>query len=73
LHELGIERLFVTGLATDYCVRQTVLDARRLGFQVVLLQDGIKGIDASPGDSSRAVADMQGAGAFIAQSSTIGM
>jgi len=73
LRELGVERLFVTGLATDYCVRQTVLDARRLGFQVVVLRDAIKGIDASPGDSSRAVADMQGAGAFITQSSTIGI
>ena len=73
LRDLRIERLYVTGLATDYCVRQTVLDALRLGFQVVVLEDAIKGIDAAPGDSSRAIADMRTAGAIVAQSSAIGI
>jgi nicotinamidase/pyrazinamidase len=73
LRELEAERLFITGLATDYCVRQTVLDARRLGFQVVVLEDAVRGIDAVPGDSARALEEMRAAGAVIAKSSAIGL
>jgi nicotinamidase/pyrazinamidase len=73
LRELHAERLFVTGLATDYCVRQTVLDARRLGFQVVVLEDAVRGIDATPGDSARAMDEMRAAGAVVAGSSAIGL
>lgn len=53
--------LYVGGLATDYCVRATVLDARREGFDVVVLSDGIAGID--PATSERAVEEMRAAGA----------
>jgi len=73
LREVNAERLYVTGLATDYCVRQTVLDARRLGFQVVVMEDAIRGIDASPGDSAKAIDEMRTAGAIIAKASTLGL
>lgn len=56
-------RLFVGGLATDYCVLQSVLDARRLGYEVVLLQEAMRAVDVKPGDGERAVAAMLAAGA----------
>ena len=73
LQEVSADRLYVTGLATDYCVRQTVLDARRLGFQVVVLEDAIRGLDAGPGDSAKALDEMRAAGAIIAKASTLGL
>jgi nicotinamidase/pyrazinamidase len=73
LRDVNAERLFITGLATDYCVRQTVMDARKLGFQVVVLEDAVRGIDAVPGDSARAMDEMRAAGAAIAKSSAIGL
>jgi nicotinamidase-related amidase len=54
----GIKRVFVGGLATDYCVKSTVLDALKLGFETILLEDAIRGVDAKPGDSKRAIAEM---------------
>lgn len=59
----GVERLFVGGLATDYCVKHTVLDGLKEGFQVVLLEDAVRGVDLQPGDSERAIAEMIRAGA----------
>lgn len=59
----GVERLFVGGLATDYCVKHTVLDGLKEGFQVVLLEDAVRGVDLQPGDSERAIAEMVRAGA----------
>jgi nicotinamidase/pyrazinamidase len=63
LHRLGVSRLFVGGLATDYCVKHTVLDGLKEGFQVVLIQDAVKGVDVQPGDSERAIQEMTQAGA----------
>lgn len=63
----GIEHLYVGGVATDYCVRHTVLDARREGFQVTVLEDAIRGVDLVPGDSERALQEMAEAGARIAR------
>lgn len=63
LKRRGIERVFVGGLATDYCVRSTVLDALKLGFEVVLLEDAIRGVDVKPGDSDRAIEEMMKEGA----------
>ena len=58
LKDAGIKRVFVGGLATDYCVKSTVLDALRLGFETILLVDAIKGVDVNPGDSERAIGEM---------------
>jgi nicotinamidase/pyrazinamidase len=64
LREMGVTRLFVGGLATDYCVRATVLDGLKEGFQVVLLADAIRAVEARPGDGARAIAEMREAGAL---------
>ena len=66
LEDLEAQTLFVIGLATDYYVRQTVLDACKLGFRVVVLEDGIRGIDAEPGDSQKALQEMKKEGAVLA-------
>jgi nicotinamidase/pyrazinamidase len=59
----GIRALFVGGLATDYCVKETVLDGLRLGFQVYYLDDASKGVNVSPDDSQLAVKEMLSKGA----------
>ena len=59
----GVKRVFVGGLATDYCVLQTVLDALKQHLQVVLLLDAIRAVDVKPGDGERAIARMIEAGA----------
>lgn len=63
LRAAGTSRVWVGGLATDYCVRATVLDALRLGFGVTVLTDAIRSVDVTPGDGARALAEMQAAGA----------
>ena len=63
LRQRGVERILVGGLATDYCVKHTVLDGLRHGFKVVLLEDAVRGVNLQPGDSARAVAEMLQAGA----------
>lgn len=63
LRERGVDRLFVTGLATDYCVKQSVLDALREGFAVTVVDDAVRGVDVEPGDSERALEEMEAAGA----------
>jgi len=54
----GATRVFVGGLATDYCVKNTVLDARKMGFETVMLLDAICGINAEPGDVAKAINKM---------------
>lgn len=63
LRRRGVERIFVGGLATDYCVKHTVLDGIKQGFKVVWLADASRGVDLQPGDAERAAAEMLGAGA----------
>ncbi|MGL1833770.1 isochorismatase family protein [Rhodocyclaceae bacterium SMB388] len=58
LRRSGTKRLFVGGLATDYCVLNTVRDARTLGYDVVLLTDAIRAVDVQPGDGDQALAEM---------------
>ena len=64
LRKLGIKRILVGGLATDYCVLNTVRDALKQGFQVLLLSDAIRAVDANPGDGGRAEREMVSAGAL---------
>ena len=66
LDEMRLELDRTGGLATDYCVKDSVLDALRAGFAVTVLGDAIAGVDVRPGDSARAIAAMQEAGAEIA-------
>ncbi|MDE0486482.1 MAG: bifunctional nicotinamidase/pyrazinamidase [Nitrospira sp.] len=73
LEDLGAQTLYVIGLATDYCVKQTVLDACKLGFRVVVLSDGVRGTNVKPGDSDRALEAMQEAGAIVADSADFGV
>ncbi len=71
LRARGVDRLYVAGLATDYCVKHSVLDARREGFDVVVVEDAIRVVDVRPGDSARAVEEMRAAGARFARSAEI--
>jgi nicotinamidase/pyrazinamidase len=65
LREHGITDLTVVGLATDYCVKFTVLDARQLGFGVRVVTAGCRAVDLQPGDGERAFAEMRAAGAVV--------
>ncbi len=66
LRERGVRRVFVGGLATDYCVVNTARDAIDAGFSVVVLVDAIRAVDVQPGDGERAIADMSARGAVLA-------
>ncbi len=63
LRAYGVERIFVGGLATDYCVKHTVLDGLKQGFKVVLLEDAVRGVNLEPDDSKQAIEEMSRAGA----------
>ena len=65
LRQRGIERVVVVGLATDYCVKETALDAVRLSFEAVVLADAIRAVDREAGDGERALEAMREAGATI--------
>jgi nicotinamidase/pyrazinamidase len=67
LKTAGVSRLFVGGLATDYCVLNTVKDALRLGFSVMLLLEAMRAVDVQPGDGARAIAEMRALGAVPLQ------
>ncbi len=62
LHEAGTTTLYIMGLATDYCVKATALDARFLGFPAAIVEEGCRGIDLEPGDSERALREMESHG-----------
>jgi nicotinamidase/pyrazinamidase len=62
LRDRRIERVVVCGLATDYCVKATALDAARLGYETYLLIDAVRPVDVAPGDGDRAVEEMRAAG-----------
>ena len=64
LRQRQVRRLFIGGLATDYCVKSTVLDAIREGFEGVFLSDASMGVDVKPGDSERAIQEMLREGAI---------
>lgn len=66
LRAAGVDRLFVGGLATDYCVKETVLDGLAAGLDVVVLTDAVRAVEIEPGDGDRAIERMRAAGAVIA-------
>jgi nicotinamidase/pyrazinamidase len=63
-----ISDVYVMGLATDYCVKFTALDALKLGFNTFLIEDGCRGVDLKPGDVDRAIEEMRKAGVTITRS-----
>jgi nicotinamidase/pyrazinamidase len=65
LREKGIHRVVVVGLATDYCVSATAIDAARLGFGTEVLQDAIAAVDLEEGDGDKARAAMAAAGCVL--------
>ena len=65
LHEQGVEEVLVGGLATDYCVKSTVIAAIDNGFKVKALENAMRGVELQPGDSERAIEEMRAAGAEI--------
>ncbi len=67
LRRRGVRRVAVGGLATDYCVLNTVLDARAEGFEVSVLAHAVRAVDVARGDGERALAKMEQAGARLAQ------
>lgn len=71
LRGLGVKRLFVGGLATEYCVRATVLDALRLGFEAAVILDAIRPINVQPDDGRRAVEEMRRHGAVLTTSEAL--
>ena len=65
LRDRAIERVVVCGLATDYCVKATALDAARLGFATSVLTDAIAAVDLEPGDGDRALKELRSAGVSV--------
>lgn len=65
LKQRNIQRVFVTGVAMEYCVKATALDALRSGFKVWLIQDAVRGINIPPGSEEKAIQAMQSAGVNI--------
>jgi nicotinamidase/pyrazinamidase len=71
LHRHGVRRVIVTGLATDYCVKHSALEARRAGFDVAVVEDAVRGVNLQPDDASKALAEMKAAGAIVVASADI--
>jgi len=71
LRHQGIQRLWVGGLATDYCVLQSVHDACSLGFDVRVITDAVAAVDLAPGDGTRAIERMKAAGAALTTSEEV--
>ncbi len=71
LKRRGVKRLFLCGLATDYCVKATALDALSHGFETVIIEDAVRAVDASPGDGEKALAELMEWGAQLVASSAI--
>jgi nicotinamidase/pyrazinamidase len=73
LREHGVTAVHVLGLATDYCVKFTALDARTLGFETTLILDGCRGVNLHPGDVDRALAELRAAGVRLIGSTDLGL
>jgi nicotinamidase/pyrazinamidase len=68
LEKRGIKNIYLMGLALDYCVKYSTLDARQLGLNTYVIVDGCRGIELKPGDIDRALDEMKGAGAVLLKS-----
>lgn len=71
LKRRGVKTVYVAGLATDYCVRATVLDALKNGYQVYAVEDAMKAVNVNRGDGRRAIEEMAAAGARIVNSNVL--
>lgn len=71
LSQRGARDVYVMGLATDYCVKFTALDGRKLGLDVTLVEDGCRGVDLRPGDVAGAVEEMRRAGVRVVRSAAL--
>jgi len=71
LKQKGVTDVYVLGLATDYCVKFTALDARTLGFKTFFVEDASRGVNLQPTDVVKAIADMKAAGVTIMNSNTL--
>jgi nicotinamidase-related amidase len=65
LRARGVDHVTIGGIATDYCVKNTALDALRLGFCVAIDRDGVRGVEVDPGDSERALDEIRAAGGAV--------
>jgi nicotinamidase/pyrazinamidase len=71
LNKRGIKDIYLMGLALDYCVKYSTLDARHLGLNTCVILDGCRGIELEPGDIDRALDEMKRAGAVLLKSSDL--
>ncbi len=71
LRDQGVRRVFVGGLATDYCIRATVLDLLDAGFATILVLDAVRAVEVKPGDGENAIREMSAAGAVLTRTSSV--
>ncbi len=71
LKSRGVTDCYLMGLATDYCVKSTALDARQLGFNVWLIEDGCRGVNLKPDDSAKAIDEMRRAGVTVIDAAAV--
>ncbi|MFN2529114.1 MAG: isochorismatase family protein [Candidatus Baltobacteraceae bacterium] len=71
LRTRGVKRLFVSGLATDYCVKMTAIEAKHHGFEAFVLTDAIAAVNIKPNDEAKALTDMQGHGVILLRSTDL--
>jgi nicotinamidase/pyrazinamidase len=71
LGEQGVRTVYVLGLATDYCVKFTALDALREGFTTYLVEDGCRAVELAPGDGDRAIDEMRASGVVVVESTQL--
>ena len=71
LRKRGVDEIYIVGVATDYCVKFTALDAAELGFETSLIVDGCRGVNLEAGDVDKALAEMERAGVKLVESSRL--
>ena len=71
LKSRGVRRVYVVGLATDYCVRATALDALRFGYETYVVTDAVRAVNVQPDDGAKALAEMQDSGAHLVTSTAL--